>query len=77
MKIMQTLWRLAFGLPAPKPAAPAPAKKAKPIPDTGKIKTWRWDSHKTTAHTKSEARAQFKAKLGLKRLPIGANVVAV
>ena len=78
MKILQTLWRFAFGLPATKKPVPVMAEpKAKPIADTGKLKTWRWDSHKATAHTKSEARAKFKAKLGLKRLPIGANVVAV
>jgi hypothetical protein len=38
------------------------------------LRAWRWDGHRTKAHTKSEARAAFKAMLGLRRLPVGANV---
>jgi hypothetical protein len=35
---------------------------------------WRWDNHKVLANSKSEARSILKKKLGLKRLPIGANI---
>ncbi len=53
------------------------AENAKALIDGGTIRVWRWDRLKTQAHTKSEARAAFKKRLALKRLPIGANVVAV
>jgi hypothetical protein len=44
------------------------------------MKRWRWESHETTAHTKSEARAHFKRLLELPaagRLPKGAHVTRV
>jgi hypothetical protein len=51
-----------------------PAKTPKPM------KRWRWESHETSAPTKSEARAYFKRLLELPaggRLPKGANVIRV
>src|SRR6185436_13779025 len=49
----------------------------RPKPETlhGDRLVWRWEKHSALAYTKSEARAEFKRKPGLKRLPIGANVV--
>lgn len=49
------------------PVAKVPKPKSK----------WRWDNHVVEAHTKSIARSFLKQKLGLKRLPIGANVVRI
>jgi hypothetical protein len=37
--------------------------------------TWYYRGLETQAHTKSEARAHFKRKLHLRRLPVGAKVV--
>ena len=62
--------------PPPPPVIVEPVKPAAKVePAPFKMKRWRWDNHTTIAHTKSEARSQFKKKLGLDRLPIGANVV--
>jgi len=37
--------------------------------------TWYYRGLETQAHTKSEARAHFKRRLHLRRLPVGAKVV--
>ena len=40
-------------------------------------KVWAYENEQTTAHTKSEARAFFKRRRGIRRLPKGASVVLV
>lgn len=52
-------------------------RKKKPRQAPKPMKRWRWESHETSAHTKSEARAHIKRLLELPaagRLPVGANV---
>ena len=41
------------------------------------LPAWRWDKHRVRARTKSEARGFLKQRLGLARLPVGANVVRI
>jgi hypothetical protein len=51
--------------------------KARGIINDKPLKTWFYANETIEAHTKSEARAGFKKKLCLKRLPSGAIVQEV
>lgn len=51
-----------------------PLEKPEPK-ETKRPRHWAYGEMFTQAHTKSEARAHFKRRLGLDRLPIGAVVV--
>lgn len=53
-----------------------PARKPARRNGRGEL-VWRYDEWTVKARTKSEARARLKRLLGLKRLPVGAQIIAV
>lgn len=73
------LLRKPFGFLSLKAKATTPALKPEPKQPTPRKspKRWRYNELYATAFTKSEARAQFKRILQLKRLPPGAHVALV
>lgn len=71
----KALLRKPFGFLFSKAPAPKPAPKKKTPRKSPK--RWRYNELYATAFTKSEARAQFKRILQLKRLPPGAHVALV
>jgi hypothetical protein len=76
MQRMRTQWLAQFFDPF-KPARPRRPRRQRRGP--GPEFHWLVElpiggGHSTFARTKSEARARIKAKLGLKRLPIGSKV---